>query len=69
MTDNSASTSPPRPINRYGTMAWDHWERHRAQTLQSIDDPTTFFRDLGRSVVAPASLGVEVGPYVGCNRR
>lgn len=53
MTTNSRSTSTPSgrpPINRYGSMAWDHGERHRPQALRQLTDPETHFRQLGQMV-------------------
>ena len=53
MTTNSRSTStqPGRPpMNRYGSMAWDHWERHRPRALRQLTNPETHFRQLGQMV-------------------
>ncbi len=52
MTDSSPSTSPPAGINRYGAMAWEHWERYRPSTLATIADPISFFRELGSFIEA-----------------
>lgn len=37
-------------MNRYASMAWRHWERHRPDALSRIPDPEAFFRDLGETV-------------------
>ena len=37
-------------MNRYGQQAMAHWRRHRSTELATIDDPTTFFTDLGETV-------------------
>lgn len=37
-------------MNRYGSMAWDHAERHRPQALRQLTDPETHFRQLGQMV-------------------
>jgi hypothetical protein len=53
MTTNSRSTSTQSgrpPINRYGSMAWDHAERHRPQALHQLTDPESHFRQLGHMV-------------------
>ena len=53
MTTNSRSTSTQSgrpPMNRYGSMAWDHAERHRPQALRQLTDPETYFRQLGQMV-------------------
>lgn len=53
MTTNSRSTSTQSgrpPINRYGSMAWDHAERHCPQALQELTDPESHFRQLGQMV-------------------
>lgn len=53
MTTNSRSTSTQSgrpPINRYGSMAWDHAERHRPQALRQLTDPESHFRQLGHMV-------------------
>jgi hypothetical protein len=39
-------------MNRYGALAWEHWERHRPGELATIPDPTSFFRELGDLVEA-----------------
>jgi hypothetical protein len=39
-------------MNPYGAMAWDHWERHRPSELDTIEDPVSFFRELGDLVEA-----------------
>lgn len=35
-------------MNRYGQMAWKHWERHLPEKLAQISDPQTYFTDLGQ---------------------
>ena len=53
MTTNSRSTSTQSgrpPMNRYGSMAWDHWQRHRPQALRQLTDPEAHFRQLGQMV-------------------
>jgi hypothetical protein len=39
-------------MNRYGAMAWEHWERHRPSDLSTIEDPVSCFRELGEFVNA-----------------
>jgi hypothetical protein len=39
-------------MNRYGAMAWEHWERHRRRDLDTIQDPVSYFRELGEFVDA-----------------
>lgn len=39
-------------MNHYGQQAMAHWRRHRPTELATVEDPTTFFADLGRSVQA-----------------
>ena len=39
-------------MNRYGAMAWEHWERHRPSDLATIEDPVSYFRELGEFVNA-----------------
>ena len=51
MTSNSRSTSPQRqPMNRYGAMAWEQWERHRPAELAKMTDPVTEFTNLGNLI-------------------
>jgi hypothetical protein len=53
MTTNSRSTSTQSgrpPMNRYGSMAWDHAKRHRPQTLRQLTDPEIHFRQLGQMI-------------------
>jgi len=39
-------------MNRYGAMAWEHWERHRPHDLSTIEDPVSYFQELGEFVNA-----------------
>lgn len=35
-------------MNRYGQIAWKHWEKHLPDRLEQISDPQTYFTDLGQ---------------------
>lgn len=37
-------------MDTYGLMAWQHWQNHRQQELAQIQDPETFFTELGMRV-------------------
>lgn len=34
-------------MNRYGQMAWQHWTTYLPNRLAQLQDPETFFADLG----------------------
>jgi len=38
------------PVNQYGSLAWQHWQRWRPTALSRIEDPETFFARLGIEV-------------------
>jgi hypothetical protein len=40
-------TSRERPMNYYGSMARQHWARWLPQQYAAIEDPGSFFSDLG----------------------
>lgn len=44
---NSSASTSPQPMNRFGTLAWEHWERHRPVAMSTIADPVSYFRELG----------------------
>jgi hypothetical protein len=39
-------------MNRYGTMAMEHWQTHRPRQYAAIPDPTGFFTTLGEQMAA-----------------
>jgi hypothetical protein len=47
-------------MNRYGAMAWDHWERHRPVTVASIPDPVSYFTELGAFVEAEVTTETQL---------
>jgi hypothetical protein len=57
MTSSSHSTSPHRPpMNRYGAMAWEQWERHRPAELAKMTDPVTEFTNLGNLIASEIDI-------------
>ena len=47
-------------MNRYGAMAWDHWERYLPSRVEAMSDPVNFFRDLGEFVEAEVTAEMLV---------
>lgn len=53
-------------MNRYGRLALRFWEESRPQALQTLEDPTGFFHDLGLQIqtqvddLAPQMAGRDV---------
>ena len=48
-------------MNRYATMAMQHWERHAPSLVAGLPDPTRFFSDLGAEVEAQVNdLAVRI---------
>jgi hypothetical protein len=39
-------------MNHYGLLAQEHWTRYAPSRLQSLDDPTTYFSQLGETASA-----------------
>lgn len=39
-------------MNRYGAQAREHWTRHAPSRVAGLEDPETFFEDLGEQVAA-----------------
>lgn len=44
-----------RPMNQYGQRARAHWEAHRPEAFAQLDDPETFFTELGEEIATQIS--------------
>ena len=45
-----------RAMNRYGQTARAHWERHAPSKIAALEDPESFFTDLGEQIEAQVQI-------------
>lgn len=46
-------------MNKYALLAQEHWQKHAPTRYATLDDPSTYFRELGESVAAQVAQIAE----------